>query len=125
MRYYVYGLIDPRDYRVRYVGRTSQRMDKRLEQHIGAAQRGAKSPVYRWLRELLPAKPWLACLEICDGIAESTRKGTSVASRHPVEVSEVKWIKRFRRDCLNDLEHEQCKRDWKNLVNPDEVSRHD
>ena len=28
MRYYVYGLIDPRDYRVRYVGRTSQRMDR-------------------------------------------------------------------------------------------------
>jgi hypothetical protein len=44
---------------------------------------------------------------------------------HPVEASEVKWIKRFRRDCLNDLEHEQSKRDWKNLVNHDEVSHHD
>ena len=41
------------------------------------------------------------------------------------QAAEVKWIKRFRRDCLNDLEHEQRKRDWKNLVNADEVSRHD
>ena len=123
MRYYVYGLIDPRDYRVRYVGRTSQRMDKRLKQHIQAAQRGGKSPVYRWLRELLPAKPRLACLEICDGLWPSRSGGAGC--HHPVEASEVKWIKRFRRDCLNDLAHEQSKRDWKNLVNPDEVGRHD
>ena len=122
MRYYVYGLIDPRDYRVRYVGRTSQRMDKRLEQHIEAAKRGSQSPVYRWIWELLPGKPWLACLEICGGLV---RKAGGVGWRPSVETAEVKWIKRFRRDCLNDLEHEQCKRDWKNLVNPAEVSRHD
>lgn len=30
MRYYIYTLIDPRDYKVRYVGRTRQRMDTRL-----------------------------------------------------------------------------------------------
>ena len=122
MRYYVYGLIDLRDYRVRYLGRTSQRMDKRLKQHIEAAKRGSQSPVYRWLRGLLPAKPWLVCLEICGGLV---RKTAGVGWRPSVEPAEVKWIKRFRRDCLNDLEHEQSKRDWKNLVNPDEVSRHD
>ena len=123
MRHYIYGLIDPRDYRVRYVGRTSQRMDKRLEQHIQTAQRGSQMPVYRWIRELLPAKPWLVCLEICNGW---TRKATGALGYVlPAAVSEVKWIKRFRRDCLNDLDREQAKREWKALVNPDEVSRHD
>jgi hypothetical protein len=76
-----------------------------------------------WIRELLPAKPWLVCLEICDGLWPSRAGGAGC--HHPVEAPKVKWIKSFCRDCLNDLEHEQTKRDWKNLVNADEVSRHD
>jgi hypothetical protein len=85
MRYYVYGLIDPRDYRLRYVGRTSQRMDKRLEQHIGAAQRGAKSPVYRWIRELLPPNRALCAWKYVMGcgLAGPGERGATILLRRP------------------------------------------
>jgi len=128
MRHYIYGLIDPRDYRVRYVGRTSQRMEERLAQHVNTAERSKRhsSPVYRWIRELLPLRPRLVCLEICDGDAPPPSVSRRCAEyRHPAQAAEIKWIKRFRRDCLNDLETEQRKRDWQKLVNPAEVTGHE
>jgi hypothetical protein len=115
MKHYIYGLIDPRDYKVRYVGKTSQRMDKRLDHHIGRAKRGDTKPVYAWLRSLLPSQPWLVCLETCDGLV---RKSCGGSWREAAGPSEVKWIKRFRRDCLNNVTAESLKRDWTRLVNP-------
>jgi hypothetical protein len=114
MKHYIYGLVDPRDYKVRYVGRTSQRMDTRLGHHVGQAQRGNPAPVYAWLRSLLPARPWLVCLQTCTGLA-----GTSdgLGSRDAAGPAEVKWIKRFRRDCLNNVAFEQTRRTWQELVN--------
>ena len=114
MRYYIYGLVDPRDYKVRYVGRTSQRMDKRLTHHVGQAKRGNPKPVYAWIRSL-SVTPWLVCLEICSGLV---KKPGGKGWRSDAEPTEVKWIKRFRRDCLNDLTAEEAKRDWSRLVNP-------
>ena len=115
MKHYIYGLIDPRDYKVRYVGKTSQRMKTRLAHHIGQAKRGNPSPVYAWLRSLLPAHPWLVCLQTCAGFA-STSDGRS--TREAAGPAEVKWIKRFRRDCLNNVTFEKTRRTWQELVNP-------
>ncbi len=79
-KFYIYGLVDPRDYKVRYVGRTSQRMDKRLAHHIFAAKSGKKTPVYDWLRSLLPGQPRLVCLEICDKLVKGA-PGTRLAQQ--------------------------------------------
>ena len=115
MKSYIYGLIDPQDYKVRYVGKTSQRMNRRLAHHIGAAKRGHKAPVYEWIRSLLPLEPWLVCLQICAGLV-STSDGRR--SRDASGPAEVKWIKRFRRDCLNNVAYEETRRTWVELVNP-------
>jgi hypothetical protein len=114
MKHYIYGLVDPRDYKVHYVGRTTRRMDQRLYDHIGAARRGHPAPVYEWLRSLLPGQPWLVCLETCSGLI---KKAGGKGWRNAAELAEVKWIKRFRRDCFNNLDGESHKRDWLRLVN--------
>lgn len=49
---YVYGLQDPRNGQLRYVGK-SNNVDKRLCQHIHRAKSGTDTPVKEWLRELL------------------------------------------------------------------------
>jgi hypothetical protein len=113
-KYYIYGLIDPHDYKVRYVGRTSCRMDKRLTEHIQFARRGDPRPVYDWIRSILPGTPLLVCLETCSKLV---KKASGRGWRDAAEPSEVKWIKRFRRDCLNDLGQEEAKNDWRKLVN--------
>lgn len=115
MRHYIYALVDPDNYKVRYVGMTRQRIDSRLKHHIGAAQRGKRGPVYDWLRSLLPKTPHVVCLEICEGTVRGNLGATSW--RDAAVPAEVKWIKRFRRDVLNDLTAEQSKRDWGALVN--------
>jgi hypothetical protein len=116
MKHYIYGLVDPRDYKVRYVGLTTQRMDQRLDHHISRAKRGDKKPVYAWLRSLLPAQPWLVCLETCNGLV---RKSDGMGWREAAVPTEIKWIKRFRRDCLNNVTAESLKSDWTRLVNPE------
>lgn len=90
-------------------------MDKRLAHHIFAAKSGKKTPVYDWLRSLLPGQPRLVCLEICDKLVKGAQ-GTGW--RNSAEPAEVKWIKRFQRDCFNDLGQEKPKSDWRKLVNP-------
>jgi|ERR1039458_3146154 hypothetical protein len=122
VKYYIYGLIDPRDYKVRYVGRTSQRMNRRLAHHTAAAKRGNTKPVYEWMRSLQPLQPWLVCLETCVGLVKKTN---GLGWRDDAEPAEVKWIKRFRRDCLNQIAFESGKKDWQKLVNPDEAQGHE
>lgn len=51
-RYLIYGLLDPRDAALRYVGKTHMRREHRLERHIESALEGASAPVSRWIREL-------------------------------------------------------------------------
>jgi GIY-YIG catalytic domain len=119
MKYYVYALVDPRNYTVFYVGRTRQRMDKRLAEHIQAAKSGNPRPVYEWLRSLLPGQPWLVCLETATGLV---KKRGNAGWRDAAEPCEVKWIKRFRRTVLNAVGQEVIKTDWKMLVNRDEAS---
>lgn len=52
-RYLIYGLIDPRDRCLRYVGKTHKRRETRLREHLEAARLGSEAPVAVWIRELL------------------------------------------------------------------------
>lgn len=51
-RYLIYGLLDPRDHALRYIGKTHLRRERRLERHIEAAAEGRTAPVSHWIREL-------------------------------------------------------------------------
>ena len=52
-RFLIYGLVDPRDRCLRYIGKTHKRRELRLQEHIEAARTGGASHVYRWIRGLL------------------------------------------------------------------------
>lgn len=52
-RFLIYGLIDPRDRCLRYIGKTHKRRELRLQEHIEGARAGKSSYVYNWIRELL------------------------------------------------------------------------
>lgn len=52
-RYLIYGLIDPRDRSLKYIGKTHKRREWRLAEHIQHAVENDKRLVYNWLRELL------------------------------------------------------------------------
>ena len=52
-RYLIYGLLDPRDNSLRYIGKTHKRREWRLEEHIEHAEENDQRPVYKWIRELL------------------------------------------------------------------------
>lgn len=45
-RYLIYGLIDPRDSSLRYVGKTHKRRERRLAEHVARAVEGRSEPVY-------------------------------------------------------------------------------
>ena len=51
-RYLIYGLLDPRDLALRYVGKTHLRRELRLARHVEAALEGRSAPVSQWIREL-------------------------------------------------------------------------
>jgi hypothetical protein len=51
-RYLIYGLIDPRDRCLRYIGKTHKRREWRLRDHIDTANQGSSAPVHQWIREL-------------------------------------------------------------------------
>lgn len=55
-RFLIYGLIDPRNRCLRYVGKTHKRREIRLREHIEKAESGAKSHVYNWIRGVLESK---------------------------------------------------------------------
>jgi hypothetical protein len=61
----IYGLIDPRDRCLRYVGKTHKRREWRLGEHIQHASDGSTLPVHRWIRELLTqgSQPEIVVLE--------------------------------------------------------------
>ena len=52
-RYLIYGLIDPRDRSLRYIGKTHKRRELRLAEHMLHALEGNIAPVYAWIRSLL------------------------------------------------------------------------
>lgn len=52
-RYLIYGLLDPRDCCLRYIGKTHKRRELRLAEHIQDALDGSSAPVHQWIRDLL------------------------------------------------------------------------
>lgn len=56
----IYGLIDPRNNQLRYVGKTVKPVDERFRNHLSFARRSARQRVSRWIRGLL----------LCDKIPE-------------------------------------------------------
>ena len=52
-RYLIYGLLDPRNNTLRYVGKTHKRRENRLADHIEDTMEGSTAPVHNWIRELL------------------------------------------------------------------------
>lgn len=52
-RYLIYGLIDPIDRGLRYIGKTHKRREWRLDEHINHAIKNDQRPVYHWIRSLL------------------------------------------------------------------------
>ena len=52
-RFLIYGLVDPRNRCLRYIGKTHKRRELRLQEHLEAARGGRTSYVYHWIRELL------------------------------------------------------------------------
>lgn len=51
-RYLIYGLLDPRDHSLRYIGKTQKRREWRLAEHIEDAQLGGMRPLHTWIRKL-------------------------------------------------------------------------
>lgn len=85
----VYGILDPRDGRIRYVGCTKQRwLSNRLANHLNSArlptQKGYESKRSSWLREILGAglRPTIALLVTADTKEEGLR-------------IEKEWIEKF------------------------------
>lgn len=64
--YYIYGLIDPRDNRLRYVG-ASKNLKRRYKEHL-CSRNVTKLPVYVWIKELfdLKLRPAIRILEKVD-----------------------------------------------------------
>lgn len=65
---YIYGLYDPRNDELKYVGKTkAKRLSERLKEHIRKAKREQTSPRDRWIVELLDKskKPYIIVLDEC------------------------------------------------------------
>jgi hypothetical protein len=54
-RWLIYGLLDPRENTLFYVGKTHKRREIRLQEHIEHALEGANTPVHRRIRLILAA----------------------------------------------------------------------
>lgn len=65
----IYGLVDPRDGKVRYVGRTAQPLSKRLRGHFYKRRIASHTRRDHWIALLLSldAKPEIVCLAIVEG----------------------------------------------------------
>lgn len=72
--YEIYGLIDPRNGELRYIGK-ARNSETRLNGHLRDVNR-RKTPVYIWLRALLEAGqyPMLSVLERCEDWIEAERR---------------------------------------------------
>ena len=110
---HIYGLIDPRDHKVKYVGQ-SRDPERRLLGHLATAVHGTKA-VHAWLRSLHPTLPVLVILESV--APRMVRLGAYLVNS--ASVMEAKWLKRFRRTVLN-YDKKQCAA-YDEFVNSPEV----
>lgn len=64
---FIYGLFDPRNYQLRYIGKTKHTMGIRISQHIHEAKKDNKTHKDKWIQSLLRdgIKPSFEILEEC------------------------------------------------------------
>lgn len=94
---YIYGLVDPRTHYITYIGRTTQRLNIRLNQHIDTSQRKrSQCARCKWIRSLLE-----------EGLRPSIVVLDMVSVGQAAE-SEGEWIAMYRAigvDLLNEQSH--------------------
>jgi hypothetical protein len=111
--YSVYGLVDPVSHLVRYVGKTTNRVEQRYKQHCS----GKDVSTGDWVRSLMEP-PVLVILETGEErvlVFQTSRSGAVWASA----AAETKWIKRHRRTIINTRFRDNCPREWDRLTNPE------
>lgn len=104
MKTTIYALLDPRDGKVRHVGRTRRRLAVRLGNHLHWARTlRTNSPRGVWLRELLSLglRPWIVGLKEAEAVAADLVERDLIAAypdllnvtynRAPVERPGVEW----------------------------------
>ena len=57
-RWLIYGLIDPTDGTLLYVGKTHKKRELRLQEHIDSAMDGSTAPIHRRIRKLIEMQRW-------------------------------------------------------------------
>jgi hypothetical protein len=69
MKNYIYILIDPETYQVKYIGKSND-TKRRFRDHLKEARRGTKTYVYNWIRSLLVKDliPIIDIIEECNEI---------------------------------------------------------
>lgn len=89
----IYALIDPRDGRVRYVGKTVKTAQERLKDHLWSRPKSIKRPLYRWITELLASHvfPQIVVLQEV-GFPGIDR----VEQLKAIDTAEREWIAHFR-----------------------------
>jgi hypothetical protein len=67
----IYGLVDPRDGSLRYVGKTSKSVSERLYSHVNKPMAWLKTPLAAWIvsLRLLGLRPEAFVIEYADGFA--------------------------------------------------------
>lgn len=72
----IYGIFDPRDGEIRYVGRTRNPVEVRLAQHQTVTKSGSRTHLARWINELASAgiMPEIASLELTTEAEASIRE---------------------------------------------------
>jgi len=83
----IYVLIDPTTNQIRYVGKTSQTLKQRLNNHLAPARLKKDSAKNVWLRSL-KVRPMIVVLEVCE--------------KKNAEAAEIFWI-RLLKMVGNDL----------------------
>lgn len=90
MTVYIYALIDPRNNKIRYIGKTTNKLNIRLSKHVSNTKYGKLSHCQNWIKQLLKLnlKPTIDLIEKAN-ISNWREK-------------EIFWIKFFRTK-YNDL----------------------
>jgi hypothetical protein len=100
----IYGLVDPCDNCLRYIGKTHKRRENRLSEHVEAALEGSPLPVHQWIRGLL------AC-----GLSPEI----FILERTPPELdwrwAEIAAIERWRNWQENRLPYTHPPQTWKSM----------
>ncbi len=83
--FFIYGLFDPRDGELRYIGKTEKALGVRLSGHLCAANQGKNTHLFNWIRLLrtMGEKPYISQIQVLNEVEDLNR-------------AEVYWIAFFR-----------------------------